>query len=86
MLAREHGLDTLDNRSLEGSKQWTDMIWFMFVKAHSGCCVQNRLEDAGMEAGNPVKRMFTAVFWGRGIMVAGARVREVEVTLRSAWI
>lgn len=48
------GFLTFTNRSLEGSEKWTDVIWFIFIKAHSGSCVKNRLQDAGVEARSPV--------------------------------
>lgn len=48
------GFLIFNNRSLEGSEQWTDAIWFIFVKAHSGSCVKNRLQDAEVEARSPV--------------------------------
>lgn len=43
-----------------GSEQRRDSIWSRFSKASSGCCVENSLLGARVEAGRPVGSFATA--------------------------
>lgn len=42
---------TLNGKPLESSKQWSIRIWFTFLKASTGCYVENKPRGGGVDEG-----------------------------------